>query len=85
MTREEIARTYVDSLSNEQCRELLTVTLLGILPDVFLAVEKATTPGWENLQRLNNCVELTDWRFVEYRKREIIKNLSETLIKENQQ
>ena len=53
MTREEIAKLCIDSLSNEQCRELLTIALLGILPNVFIAAEKATTPGWENTQRLN--------------------------------
>ena len=53
MTREEIARTLVDSLSNEECRKLLTTALLGIFPDCFISVEKLTTPGWENIQRLN--------------------------------
>lgn len=53
MTRQEAARKYVDTLSNEQCRELLATALLATLPHVFIAVERETTPNWEEQQICN--------------------------------
>ncbi len=54
MTREEFAKLYVASLSNEECRELLTISLMCSLPDSFIEAKKATVLGWKSMaKRLN--------------------------------
>lgn len=58
MTTEAAARKFVSMLTEQQCRDMLVPALIAMYPAVFLEIEKATTPNWENKQQLNNLAEL---------------------------
>lgn len=58
MTKEEAARKLVSMLTEQQCRDILVPALIAMYPTVFLEIEKATTPNWENTQQLNKLAEL---------------------------
>ena len=58
MTKEEAARKFVSMLTEQQCRDMLVPALIAMLPAVFLEIEKATTPNWQNTQQLNTPAEL---------------------------
>ena len=53
MTKEEAARKFVSMLTEQQCRDMLAPVLIAICPAVFLEIEKATTPNYENKQTAN--------------------------------
>ena len=48
MTKEEAARKFVSMLTEQQCRDMLVPALIAMYPAVFLEIEKATTPDWQN-------------------------------------
>lgn len=58
MTKEEAARKFVSMLTEQQCRDMLVPALIAMYPAVFLEIEKATTPNWQNTQQLNTPTEL---------------------------
>lgn len=58
MTKEEAARKFVSMLTEQQCRDMLVPALIAMCPAVFLEIEKATTPNWQNTQQLNTLAEL---------------------------
>lgn len=58
MTKEEAARKFVAMLTEQQCRDMLVPALIAMYPAVFLEVEKATTPDWQNKQQLHTLAEL---------------------------
>ena len=58
MTKEEAARKFVSMLTEQQCRDMLVPALIAMYPAVFLEIEKATTPNWQNTQQLNTLAEL---------------------------
>lgn len=58
MTKEEAARKFVSTLTEQQCRDMLVPALIAMYPAVFLEIEKATTPNYENKQALNISQEL---------------------------
>ena len=64
MTKEEAARKFVSMLTEQQCRDMLVPALIAMYPAVFLEIEKATTPNWENTQRLNALAELSRQQLV---------------------
>lgn len=53
MTKEEAARKFVSMLTEQQCRDMLATSLVAVYPAVFLEIEKATTPNWQNTQQLD--------------------------------
>ena len=59
MTKEEAARKFVSMLTEQQCRDMLVPALIAMYPAVFLEIEKATTPNWENTQVLNTLEKLS--------------------------
>ena len=59
MTKEEAARKFVSMLTEQQCRDMLIPALIAMYPAVFLEIEKATTPNWENTQVLNTLEKLS--------------------------
>ena len=64
MTKEEAARKFVSMLTEQQCRDMLVPALIAMYPAVFLEIEKATTPNWENTQQLNSLAELSRQQLV---------------------
>lgn len=64
MTKEEAARKFVSMLTEQQCRDMLVPALIGMLPAVFVEIEKATTPNWENTQQRNYLAELSRQQLV---------------------
>ena len=59
MTKEEAARKFVSMLTEQQCRDMLVPALIAMYPAVFLEIEKAPTPNWENTQALNILEKLS--------------------------
>lgn len=59
MTKEEAASKFVSMLTEQQCRDMLVPALIAMYPAVFLEIEKATTPNWENTQALNILEKLS--------------------------
>lgn len=58
MTKEEAAQKFVETLSNEKCRELLAIALLAMFPHPFIKIERETTPDWELKQQINEMKQL---------------------------
>lgn len=55
MTKEEFAQIYVDSLTEQQCRQILAKALLATFPAIFLKLEQDTTPNWYQQQELHDA------------------------------
>ena len=54
MTKEEAAQKFVETLSDEKCRELLAIALLAMFPHPFIKIERETTPDWGLKQQISN-------------------------------